>query len=123
MNEPSDPVSPGPSKDERLWAMLSHLTAFAGYAIPFGHLVGPLAVWLVKKNEMPFVDDQGKESINFQMTMTLAALVSALLMVIVVGIFLAIAVVVLDVVFVIIASIKANDGIPYRYPLCIRFIK
>lgn len=116
-------ISTSPSKDERLWAMLCHLLAFAGYTIPFGHLVGPLTIWLIKKNEMPFVDDQGKEALNFQITMTLAALVAALLTVVLIGFFLLIAIAVIDVIFIIVAAVKANDGVAYRYPLTIRFIK
>lgn len=122
MKEYAAPI-PGPSKDERLWAMLCHLTAFAGSIIPFGHLVGPLTIWLIKKDNMPFVDDQGKEAVNFQLTMTLAAVVSFILVLLFIGVFLLLAVMVVDIVFVIVATIKANDGVPYRYPLCIRFIK
>ncbi len=53
-------------KDARTWAMLCHIGAFAGYIIPFGHIIAPLVIWLIKKDESPFVDDQGKESLNFQ---------------------------------------------------------
>lgn len=123
MNELSSSLPPGPSKDQRVWALLCHLTAFAGYVIPFGHLVGPLTVWLIKKDEMPFVDDQGKEVLNFQITMTLAALVSAILVFVVIGVFLLLAVVILDIVLIIVGAVKANDGVAYRYPFCIRFIK
>jgi uncharacterized protein len=123
MNESTPPDPTVPSRDERLWGMLTHLMAFAGYVLPFGHLVVPLVIWLIKKEEMPFVDDQGKESVNFQITMTLAALISAALTIVLIGLPLLIAVIVLDIVFVIIAAVKANDGIAYRYPICIRFIK
>jgi len=103
--------------------MFSHLTAFAGYLMPFGNLVGPLIVWLIKKDQMPFVDHQGKESLNFQITMTIAAAISGLLFVVVIGIFMLVAVVILNIVFVIVASVKANDGVAYRYPMCIRLIR
>lgn len=103
--------------------MLSHLTAFAGWIMPFGNIVVPMVIWLVRKDEMPFVDDQGKESVNFQLTMTLAAAISFFLTVIFIGLFLLIAIAVIEVVFVIIATIRSNDGIAYRYPLTIRFIK
>jgi uncharacterized Tic20 family protein len=54
-----------PDKDARLWGMFCHLIAFSGYVVPFGSVLGPLIIWLIKKDEMPFVDDQGKESLNF----------------------------------------------------------
>jgi uncharacterized protein len=71
------------SSDERQWAMFAHLAALAGFVIPFGNLIGPLIVWQIKKNEMPFVDDQGKEALNFQITVCLAVLVCILLMVVI----------------------------------------
>lgn len=108
---------------EKTWGMLTHLTALAGYIIPFGHIIGPLVIWLIKKDESAFVDDQGKESINFQISITLYAIVSAILIVVVLGILLLIGVVVFDVVMVIIAAVKSNEGEKFRYPLCIRLIK
>lgn len=108
---------------ERTWGMLAHLAALAGYIIPFGHIIGPLVIWLIKKDESAFVDDQGKESINFQISITVYAIVSAILIVVVIGILLLIGVVIFDVVMVIIAAVKANEGEKFRYPLCIRFIK
>ncbi len=83
----------------------------------------PLILWLIKKDESPFVDNQGKESLNFQISISIYCLVSAILILIVVGIFLLIALGILDVVFVIIASIKANSGEKYRYPLTLRLVK
>ena len=110
-------------KQERTWAMFCHLGAFAGYMFPFGNILAPLIIWLVKKDELPFVEDQGKESINFQISITIYFLVSALLSLVAIGFILMIALVVFDVVMVIIATVKANKGEKYRYPLTIRFIK
>ena len=110
-------------KDARTWAMFCHLGALAGYIIPFGNIIAPLVIWLIKKDESPFVDDQGKESLNFQISITIYALVALLLTVIVIGFFLLLAVGIFALVMVIIAAVKANDGEKYRYPLCIRFIK
>jgi uncharacterized Tic20 family protein len=103
--------------------MLCHLSALSGFIIPFGSLIGPLVVWQIKKNQYPIVDDQGKEALNFQITITLAAIVSAILIVLLVGIFLLIAVGIASLVFTIIAAIKANNGETYRYPFCLRLIK
>lgn len=123
MNETNPPIPSGPSRDERLWAMLAHLMAFAGYVMPFGHLVVPLVIWLIKKEGMPFVDDQGKEAVNFQITLTLAVLVALVLTAIFIGVLLLAALFVAHVTFAIVAAVKANDGVAYRYPYSIRFIK
>ena len=111
------------NKDERMWGMFCHLFALGGYIIPLGNIIGPLIAWLIKKDEYPFVDDQGKESLNFQISITLYLLVSAILIFIVIGIFLMIAIGIFGLIMLIIASIKANEGEAFRYPLCIRFIK
>ncbi len=112
-----------PDKDARLWGMFCHLTAFSGYVIPFGSVFGPLIIWLIKKDEMPFVDDQGKESLNFQLTMLIAVIISAILMFVVIGFLLLGVLIIFQIIVVIIASIKANEGVRYRYPYTIRFIK
>ncbi len=112
-----------PNKDERLWGMLCHLLSFSGYLVPFGSVLGPLIVWMIKKDEMPFVNDQGKESLNFQLTMLIAVIVSVILCFVLIGFLMLGVVLIFQIVVVIIASIKANDGIKYRYPYTIRFIK
>lgn len=117
----SSPV--GVPKDHRLWGMLCHLSAFGGFVVPFGNIIVPLIIWMIKKDEMAFVNDQGKESLNFQITMTLALLVSFLLIAVAIGIILVIIVPIVALIFMIIAAIKANDGIAYRYPMSIRFIR
>jgi len=121
---PQDPYGPGPqTSDERMWAMLCHIAGLALYTpVPFGNIIGPLIVWLIKKDEYPFVDDQGKESLNFQISITLYLVISAVLVLALIGILLLIAVTIFDLVVIIIAAVKANQGIAYRYPLCIRFI-
>jgi uncharacterized Tic20 family protein len=106
------------------------LSALAGLIIPFGNVIGPLVVWLVKKDEMPIVNEYGKESLNFQISMTLymvgAGIVATILTFIAIGVLLfpLIGLVGLaDLVLVIIAGVQANKGIAYHYPATIRFIK
>jgi uncharacterized Tic20 family protein len=111
-------------KQAKTWGMLCHLTALSLFiGIPFGHIIGPLVVWLIKKDEYPFVDEQGKESLNFQLSMTIYAIVSLILCMIVIGFFLAVALVILEFVLVIMASVKASNGESYKYPMTIRFFK
>ncbi len=105
------------SKDARNMAVLCHLLAI------FTTFIGPLIIWLLKKDEEPFVDNQGKEALNFQITVVLAMLVSTLLSAVCIGIPLLIAIPIVDIVFCIIAAVKAGNGIAYRYPLSIRLLK
>jgi hypothetical protein len=126
--EPSGPLGRENDPKARMWAMFCHLAAFAGVlpVVPgIGCLLGPLVVWLIKKNEFPFVDEQGKEALNFQITMFIYGVVAGLLMLLCIGFILVLAVAAVDVVLVIMAAIKVNDGYHYRYPypLIIRFIK
>lgn len=112
-----------PASNERTMAMLCHLTAFALFVFPaFGNVIGPLIVWLIKKDESAFVDDQGKESLNFQISATIYFLVTGFLSFLLIGIPFLIALMVFWFVVVIVASVRANEGKPYRYPLTIRFI-
>ena len=110
------------NKDEKMWAMLCHLSALAAFIFPFGNVIAPLVIWILKKEEFPHVDDQGKEALNFQISMTIYFIVGALL------IFVAIGIVVLPIlgifwlIMIVIASIKANDGEKYRYPFTIRLV-
>lgn len=118
------PVSgPEPTKDERTWALLAHLSALAGFVIPFGNLLGPLVVWQVKKSEMPFVDDQGKEALNFQITVSIAVIICFVLMLVLIGALLLFVVGIAALALAVIAALKANDGEYYRYPVSWRIVK
>lgn len=116
----SQPVA---SKEQTTWALAAHLSGLLPYVgIPFGNIIAPLAIWLMNRDKMPFVDDQAKEAINFQLTITLYAIISGVLILAIVGFVLLPVVIVFDVVASIIAAIKAQQGIAYRYPMTIRFI-
>jgi uncharacterized Tic20 family protein len=112
-----------PDNDVKTWAMICHLSALAGYFIPLGHIFGPLIVWAIKKDEYAFVDTQGKEAINFQLSMTIAYLISIVLCLVFIGFLLLGILAVYGLVMMIIAAIKTNDGIDFRYPRVIRFLK
>ena len=122
------PGEPGslPSKDERMWARLIHLSGivggfFAAAMIP-GNLLLPLILWLIKREGAPFIDDQGKEAVNFQITVTIAGVVFFLLTFVCIGFPLLLALAIYALVVEIIAALKSNEGVRYRYPLTIRFI-
>jgi uncharacterized Tic20 family protein len=113
-------------KDARTWAMLCHLGALVLYVIwlfPIGHIIAPLIIWLIKKDESPFVDDQGKESLNFQISMAIYFIIGAILIPVFIGIPILIALGLFHIIIVVVAAVKSNSGEKYRYPLCIRFIK
>jgi hypothetical protein len=103
--------------------MLAHVVALIGYVIPFGNVIGPLVVWQIKKDAMPFVDDQGKEALNFQITVMLAMLISGILWVVVIGMLLMLLVGLGALALTIVAGIRANEGVRYRYPFTLRLVK
>ena len=110
-------------KEQRTWAMFCHLSALAGLLFPFGSVIGPLIVWLVKKEEMPLVAEHGRKSLNFQLTMMIAYIVCFMLMFVVVGVILLPLVGLFSLIMVVISAIKANHGKEVKYPMAIEFIK
>ena len=112
-----------PTEDERTWALIAHLSGLLASLLGGFSFLGPLIVWLVKKDQSPFVADQAKEALNFQIAVFLALLVSALLILACVGAVLLPVVGVGALIYSIIAALEANKGVYYRYPYTIRFIQ
>lgn len=111
------------TKEARNWGMFCHLSSLILWiGVPFGNIIGPLVIWLLKKDEFPTVDVEGKESLNFQISMTLYAIAAAILIVIAIGIPLLIAIGLAQIVLVIVAAIKISNGEVYKYPFTIRFL-
>ena len=123
MEQQHQQIDSQPTKDERTWAMLCHFSAFVGFIFPFGNILAPLIIWLIKKEEMAFVGDQAKEVLNFQISMTIYFISSVILIFLLVGIPLVIGLGIFDFIITIIAAINANDGNLYRYPINLRLIK
>lgn len=117
----SNEVNPT-NKDENLWGMLCHLSALAGFVIPFGNIIAPLIIWIMKKDEFPLVNDQGKEALNFQLSVTIYFIVGVVLVFVAIGILILPLIALFSLIMIIIASIKAYDGEKYRYPLTIRLV-
>ena len=115
------------SRDARTWAMWCHLAGLAWmlvWLVPIiGGVVGALVVWQIKRDDDAFIDDQGKEAVNFQISMLLYWAISMALCLTCIGLVLVPIVAVLDVVFALVAAVKAGQGQAYRYPMSIRFIK
>ena len=127
-------VDNGISAEERQWAMFAHLSALAGGLLTsaiggWGFFIGPLVIWLMKKDTMPFVADQAKEALNFNITVSGIFVILLILSLLTLGIgFLVTAPIMLIIgiaalVFILIAAMKANQGIAYRYPLTLRLVK
>jgi hypothetical protein len=124
-----------PTSEQRNWAMAAHLCGLLWLAgspglifVPFGSLalftiLGPLIIWRTKGQTMPFVADQAKESLNFQITIFLLAIVGVLLIAVLIGFVLLWIIGLANLVLVIIAAIQVRDGKPYRYPFCLRLVK
>ena len=109
-------------KQENNWAMWAHISTFLSMLVPLGNFIGPIIVWQLKKNESEFVADQAKEALNFQISLMIYMLISAILIFVVIGIFLLIGLAIFSLIMVIVAGVKANQGEYYRYPMCLRFI-
>lgn len=118
------PVTPE-EKENRNWAMIAHVSSLSSF-IGIPGFIGPLIVWLTKKDELPFAAEQAKEALNFQISLIIYTIVCVILTITVIGAIVGIpgliAVVIIEVVFTIIASIKAGEGQGYRYPMTIRLI-
>lgn len=133
---PPEPLEPAgmPSHEERQWALFAHLSALLGGLLTgafagLGCFIGPLIIWLLKKDTLPFVDDQAKEALNFNITLAIVGLVLLLLTLVTFGfgalltLPIGILVGIAWLVFTIIAAVKANEGERYRYPFTLRLIK
>src|ERR1700758_4278257 len=108
----------------RTWNILCHASALAGVFFHFpGHLLGPLVIWLAKRDHSPEIDAHGKESLNFQISMLIYNAIAAILCLVLVGFFILGILHILNIIFVIIASIQASEGKLYRYPIALRLIK
>jgi uncharacterized Tic20 family protein len=130
-----------PTHEEKNSAMFAHLASFGSLVFPFGNIIGPMIVWLVKKDQSEFVDEHGKESLNFQITYTIIILVlvglgagsaissglhdsgGGIAISIILFVILIIVYALIALVLVIIAAVKASKGEMFRYPMSIRFIR
>lgn len=135
INPATDATGSGITAEEKQWAMFAHLSALAGgiltsgWAGSIGCFIGPLIIWMVKKDTMPFVDDQAKEALNFAITISIACVALVMLTILSLGIGalltipLMMAVGIAALVMIIIAAMKAHEGVVYRYPIALRLVK
>lgn len=110
------------SPEEKNWALVSHLSGFAGYLVPFGNIIAPLLIWKMKEAKLPFASSQALEALNFQISFTIYAFVAGLSIFILIGLILLPLVVIAGIVFTVIGAINASEGKAYRYPFNLRLI-
>lgn len=118
---PPPAAAPGPagspSKDARNMAMLAHLLGI------FTSIIGPLIIWLMKKEDDPYIEQQSREALNFQITMLIAWAIAAITSIICIGAILAIIIPIVVLVLGIMAAVAVSDGKDYRYPFTLRLVK
>ena len=124
MTDGTDLIDAGKlTKDEKNWGMYCHLASLLGFVLPvLGNFGGPLLVWILKKDEYPLVADQGKEVLNFQITLLLLAILGSLLTAVFIGILLLWVLPFYFFILAVIAAIKTSNGEAYRYPFTLRLI-
>jgi len=126
---PSTPIVTPSESDERTWAMLGHLSAFSAFITGLGCVIGPLIIWLIKRDTMPFAGEQALEALNFNITAIIAGAALGVFTLITLGIGALITVPAFFVLFVgwfvltVVAAVKANGGEHYRYPFTLRLVK
>lgn len=122
-HEPQSPIK-SPESESKTWGMILHLSVFAGYVVPLAGLIAPIVIWQIKKDEFPILDAHGKNLMNFLITILIASVVAGLLtatvILAIIGIPLLIALGIAGIVMPIIAAIKANDGIVWPYPYTLK---
>lgn len=114
--------APAIERDERNIALVAHLGTLAGYLVGFGHILVPLVIFLLKKDQSDFIRRNALESLNFQISMTIWFLISAVLTVVLIGIPMLIVLGIIDLVCIVLATLRASDGEVYRYPLTLRLV-
>jgi uncharacterized Tic20 family protein len=116
--KPGDAIQP----EERTYSTFVHLSAYSAFLIPFGNILGPLVLWLARKDQSEFLDDHGREAINFQISMLLFTIASGVLVLCGIGIILLPVFIILGLVMPIVMAVKSNRGEYVRYPMTIRFL-
>lgn len=110
------------SSDDRTWGILAHASAFIGFILPLGNIIAPLLIWVIKKEDSRFVDENGRNAVNFQISWTIYLIVAALSILLLIGILLVPILLLAWLILVILATIRASNNEVYEYPLTINLI-
>ncbi|ABM23091.1 MULTISPECIES: DUF4870 domain-containing protein [Shewanella] len=110
------------TKSDKDFGLLVYASSFIGYLVPLGSILGPLIIWLMKREESAFVDQCGRSCLNFKLSLLIYVIISGVLAFIGIGFIFLIVLAILDLVCTVLGIIKASEGQVYRYPLTIKFI-
>ena len=121
INEPAISPAISMTKEERDWSMWSHFSTLS-VLVGIPGFIGPAVIWYMKKDKSAVIAEQAKESLNFQISMFIYLVISAILMLVIVGFILFPLVLIADLVLAVIAGVRAGEGVAYRYPMTIRFL-
>jgi uncharacterized Tic20 family protein len=105
------------------WNLFAHLSGFAGFIFPAGNIIGPLLIWLLKKEQSQLLEEHAREALNFQISVTIYAIIASVLLLVIVGMVLLPILIIIQIILMIKAALAADKGEFYRYPFTIRFIK
>lgn len=111
------------SSEERTWLLAAHLSALAGCVIPFGNMIGPLVVWLMKKNESPAIANAAKDALNFNISMSIYMVGATILSFVGIGLLLMIPLGLGWIIMVVMAAVKTSNNEPFKYPLSLNLVK
>jgi uncharacterized Tic20 family protein len=119
----SEPTTERMNTDANMWAMFCHLGGLIGLAIPPLNIIVPLIIWMKYRDQFAFVNDQGMEALNFQISITIYSIVSSILILVVIGLFMLMCLGLFVLIVCIIATIQSSRGVSFRYPLTLRLIR
>ena len=122
-DESVPPTAKLTSKDANMWGMIMHLSQLGSFIIPFSGIIAPIVIWQLKKNDSPEIDAHGKNITNWIISALIYGLVCIVLSFIIIGVFLAIGLGIIWIIWAIMGGIKANSGEVWKYPGTIEFLK
>lgn len=105
------------------WSLIAHLSGFAGFIFPVGNIIGPLLIWLLKKEQSQLLEEHAREALNFQISVTIYAIIASILLFVIVGMVLLPILIIIQIILMIKAALAADKSEFYRYPFTIRLIK
>lgn len=120
---PNPPTPPAPDDSVKQWLIAIHLSPLVGLVIPFATIIAPLVIWLMKRDSNPALDAGGKAALNFQISIAIYFIVSALLALVFIGFLLMLVLFVIWIYGIVMAAVKASNGETFSYPVTIAFLK
>ena len=121
--EVREAIDPSVDKDTRMWSMSLHFSILAMFMIPIAGIIAPIIIWQIKKDDYPVIDLHGKNAVNWIISYAIYSIISVILAFVLIGFVLLVALLICSVVLPVIAGVKANNGVVWKYPLTYEFLK